>query len=859
MPCTFADYPISMLTPEYAGFIDHFHSWEDFEYADVWCYDNTGLLHLPLPSLPAPPPPEVGKMVWPTGMSRCSVFPCLIHSDQLDDIHTALGSGVCGPADLVMDDGTNTVTFSDLYLVAERPLSQIDGEGQVYLCLLVDKRWFLRKKTGSVASTPASWSSLLTTLASQLGIALTVDTIDADYGAPTDRWVLSEKPLSVLIDAVCNVISHRIVANLDGTYETQNYTTAAAASDAQTAALVWMAGGLLVDADTLRSAPASVKVVFRTAGSENLYTVVKTLSSLSVTGYGSATGVSNQQKTIYAELVYTGSNATACSNYAAQAATDYYLWRTVDADVTYPAATEWSPTGAEDRVEWKYQIDRILTRVVRPPFQRLVRGDVEAPAPFDQIGGGFVAGVTTTSCLLLEVVRSYGSCSPVPETQAIVLTWDAVDSRYESTSNFVYNGGNGAVNYTPTAPVGTLTIGGVSGYFLGSDLRGLLYSFGGSTLCSGTGCGSYFVVRISCYPCPTTDQSYTAPNQYVVPPDYSLGITQYVLGVTNTDPLNFVQFTVDAPETGGISQLTVDLTAPDGTVYQLVAEPASLTATTGQFILDPSASTTLASLTIAPPDAAYGIYQAVDDFSAYTGPKNGLWTLTVTNASGQQMTISSFVLTFGSPTTSLTITGSADPDTGSAPLSTDLSWTIGGTGSAQFVYVDWGDGSNVEFFATDDYPQSHTYAADGSYEIIVRVYDVNGAYAEDSVPVTVVTTVTIGCGTFAETLTATVAAGGGLCTLFDGQVATLTYNSGTGKWAGSIVSSGETLNFLLYCNGGGSGPSDMRLDVSCNSGISDTNNSPDGGATVHLMTFSGITQAGPCCSFGATLNVTVSD
>lgn len=387
MAATFCGFPLSLLTDDYRQFINQFHSFTDFSESDLWGYSGYGLSHLPLPSVPLPEPPRVGTLVWPTELTRCTYCHCLIHSTNLADIRTALGAGSAGPADLVLTDGTGNIRTFSLRLLCARPLSQITGNGQVFLCTLVDSRWYLRQRTGSIESVPASWGDLLNDLASQLGITLTVDSIDSDYGVPSDRWVFFDKPLSPVLDAVCTVIGHRLVANLDGTFSTQNYETAVDAAGLQTEALVKTAGGLLVQTDLVRSVAASVDVHFpKTVGGayqSDPHTVTVTLAVLAISEYGTATGVAGQVETINGEVVYDGTNSAAATAYAEQAATDYYRWQLVDLDLTYPAVTQWTPTGAEDRVEWSYQIGRVLTRVVRGPLQTLT-------------GGGFEAGPNST-------------------------------------------------------------------------------------------------------------------------------------------------------------------------------------------------------------------------------------------------------------------------------------------------------------------------------------------------------------------------------------------------------------------------------------------------------------------------------
>lgn len=378
MPASFAGQPIALMTGEYESFLTQYHSLSDYRTSDLWLWEADGIGHLPLPSLPESDPVKIGTLVWPTGLTRCAVFHCIVGSDQLAAIRTALTDGSAGPADLVLEDGNGGDLSVEMYLLAARPLSQIDGQTQAHLLTLVDERYYLRTRTGSIESTPASWADLLDSLATQLGITHTLDTVATDYGVPSDRWVVYGKPLTVLYDAACNAIGHRAVRGTDGTYVTVTATTATADADTQYDTLTPMAGGYMLAGDLARSVPAGVKVDFpQTTGGEFVaepYTDTVYLVDLALSGYGSAEGVADQVVSFVGELIYDGSNAAACTAYAEQVATDYYNWHLCDLDVTFPGIAEWTLTGAEDRVEWTYELDRISTRVVRPPLQVLTTG-----------------------------------------------------------------------------------------------------------------------------------------------------------------------------------------------------------------------------------------------------------------------------------------------------------------------------------------------------------------------------------------------------------------------------------------------------------------------------------------------------
>lgn len=157
--------------------------------------------------------------------------------------------------------------------------------------------------------------------------------------------------------------------------------------------------------------------------------------------------------------------------------------------------------------------------------------------------GSWLAGLESTDCLQLTVVSVSGKCSEIDPDQSIHLVWDAGDSRWEGTTDFVHDGGSGPVYFTDAAPA--LTIDGNSGRYLGADSEGLLFAFGKSPLCTeGTPatCNNSFVVRVKCGTC-TELPGWDGPGWYCVksPGDTGLGYRVELLeGDQYTDEIEIV-------------------------------------------------------------------------------------------------------------------------------------------------------------------------------------------------------------------------------------------------------------------------------------------------------------------------------
>lgn len=147
----------------------------------------------------------------------------------------AQGTGV-GQADIDEDDeeaiasGINVNAYtleSMMYMLPPRPLGETAGEFDgLYLVTLVDERywwqWLPVSLFVGVRQMPANttWPGIITQLAAQLGIFITIDAILPVYGVPepdSPLWINMENA-AVYLDAVANNIGRRVVRKLDGTY-----------------------------------------------------------------------------------------------------------------------------------------------------------------------------------------------------------------------------------------------------------------------------------------------------------------------------------------------------------------------------------------------------------------------------------------------------------------------------------------------------------------------------------------------------------------------------------------------------------------------------------------------------------------
>lgn len=359
----------------------------------------------------------------------------------------------------------------------------------------------------------------------------------------------------------------------------------------------------------------------------------------------------------------------------------------------------------------------------------------------------WIAGLTTDCCIKFEVVSVEEGCADVA-FQTLYLEWDS-DQDWVSDGDFYYSGSSGSVVFTRAAPVPELTIAGVSGYYLGTDNNGFLFAFGGASLCAagyGYGyadacCGANtFIVCVSCAEgCPDTEGAFAPDTLPVSLPAGQLTVIPVEVGpITNGTAPNLLQFQLDASGvTGGLSQFQVVLVAPNGEQFQLFNEPPSATAAQMQIFFDMTAAGTFQAVvdSLGP---VLGLFQAVEDYTDYTGNPNGIWQLQVTNDGDAAGELTQFQIVFGTPATNLAVTGSADPTSGDAPLDVEIDGAFDDAGNVPYLFsVDFDDGNGVQWFLPSALPLTHEFDTAGAYEVIITPYTGAGASGTDSVVVTV--------------------------------------------------------------------------------------------------------------------------
>lgn len=620
---SYAGITLPLATPELEEWLKRVHPQKTFIDWEGWNFDND-TEGLPTPPLPQQPPFQLGVLHWPTGASCPAWFHAVVTTSILNLIRSAVGDLVMTPKPLVMYDGRSDKEITaSMYLLPPRPLNQLGHESSdLWLITLTDQRFYWPWKRGVISSQPASWSALYASLATILGISLSVETVNSSYGSPSRKWIGYYRPTPAILDAVATQVGQRIVVELDGTVKTVNWVTAKLASQNYIADNDSpISGGQLDYEDIARYVPESVDVLFASGNSttgqffassnccSNIsapYVISKYLGilGLSASGYSDASGVADTNTVIFSDLVFDGTNTTAAANYATQAAQDWYGWRLQNPDIVYPGIEPWVPSGWEDYIEWTMQKleDQPFasTLVRREPWNDFPAGNWGAglvaqtttATGVTDVSCGWLAGLATGECLQLSFISAFGRCSTLDITQTTELTWASGNDKWCSSASAITYPGPGSPGqacfwFDDCTP--KFTIDGYCLMYMGCSDGGALFSGGSTSLCSGVSveCNNYLLAKLDCVQCCTSIDGWSGPAWYCVRnTEECIAYVAIINPYSITGVGNVVEFYLDAEliysytvPGGGFSYPGVILQRTDGTITERTGffDPTNMT------------------------------------------------------------------------------------------------------------------------------------------------------------------------------------------------------------------------------------------------------------------------------------------
>jgi hypothetical protein len=381
------------------------------------CWPGKNIQCLAFPQWPSRPPLRIGDYYYPTGLSRWSEIHLLVTETQVGVIQAACfshsgsaGTGsVAKPFVMRADAGPNAAfteiapgVTTNLYMLPPRTLSQVTGgkyDG-LYLLSLVDQRYFLHSPCSPLHPDDTwSWSSLITTLCTDIGISVSVPAISGAYGGPdfdSGFWANGED-VTLLLDAAAWNCGLVFVRNLNGTYRLVPIASETD-SDANRFSVLLAGGGMFDDLDSsdlVQNAeavlPQAVIVTFPRYLQHYGYLDVlhKTIpwhrsaypdvwqeqvNLADLTDFAAYKGNENIQvfrDTAKAFFVNVGdstpANQGALQTLARQIATDYLSHQIIGADEVYPAIRNFAPENIHDII-WTYRRGMASTRIQRKPW-----------------------------------------------------------------------------------------------------------------------------------------------------------------------------------------------------------------------------------------------------------------------------------------------------------------------------------------------------------------------------------------------------------------------------------------------------------------------------------------------------------
>lgn len=398
-----AGHYISPLVSKVADFIGQYLSPRDVLQFDPTAW-NHNLYHLAPSGSIQPPPISIGTLSWPTGASRFVTCYLLASDNDMEVLRPLLFTeDGPQPVTLIMNDATTTRSSTEtvgtpdptdnqitttVYALPARPLQRITGENGLWLLTLVDIRyfWWFRGADIVVDVGVDTYNTLISQIALALGVTITADTVNSNYGTPSNRFTNRRCPLPLLLDAVCFYSGLRISRGLDGTIYANTYNSDLSRSQSNTDSIGFesgdwkpLAGGEFDDGDITQSVPDTVQVISgRTDDgvySQAPYVTDTTLVSIGLAAYSGVTGFDGK-KVLTGDLVATYvsaslTNALAIDDYVEQLSKDWYLWQLGAQDRSFSKIVPWDPTALDGTVVWEHLSSDSKTRVMRDTFNQM--------------------------------------------------------------------------------------------------------------------------------------------------------------------------------------------------------------------------------------------------------------------------------------------------------------------------------------------------------------------------------------------------------------------------------------------------------------------------------------------------------
>ncbi len=374
-----------------------------------------------------PFPFQLNTWFYPTTCSRWSIFRGLVTSAMLKEMLSVTAGNTAqtfsiksipiSPESRTSSDSNYTIS-TNMYMLPSRSLGEMGGTFDgLHLVTLVDDRFRLQGTPTTLHITRGTtWATLLTQLATDLGITLTYSTISSVYGVPepdSQLWA-SQENAAVLLDAVANNLGRTVCRLMNGNYILRTAAESQAIVDTNRGSVVdvvrtiggdiFYSGTKLPTGDLFKNkaaiCPATLNLTFPKYVNGNdpvphfvnprnipphpsswfegsygdVHTIAIGIASggsyvSGVTGVGEHT-IQSTSKALYAtEAAATGNplNQSGLTALAMQVGVDHWSHLAARAlDETYPGLYNWTPEGLHDII-WTFSSHKrqVTTRVVK--------------------------------------------------------------------------------------------------------------------------------------------------------------------------------------------------------------------------------------------------------------------------------------------------------------------------------------------------------------------------------------------------------------------------------------------------------------------------------------------------------------
>ena len=402
---------------EAAEFLDRYQGIEDLLRLDFQPHksswqtnpvDVQSNIGLPLINWPDPPPLRVNQIYWPTGASRFAYGLFLATGEQVrkikalacDDkeiqtVRIIASTDSVAKVDSLFGETPRQATFYMHMLTPKRicgcqyvsgQTDPIDPDGilppgedatdyDLFLIPFVDSRyWWQHKTVDSPCASAGSWTDLISSIATGLGISIDSHTVPAAYttcGPHASAWARENHNAALLLDAAVSSVGGRFVAKYDQTYDIEFYADAFEALEINMEkAKDQLAGTTCVDYRTA-TLPESVDTLYAKSscgmkcgycdGGGCIEDYIKKSTDLdSLEGDVSNTCTkADTAKTFhvrgFADMACNCGSATANNNSLLQAihdqvVADWFNYNQYEYDFTFTGPLNWTPCGYDDHI-----------------------------------------------------------------------------------------------------------------------------------------------------------------------------------------------------------------------------------------------------------------------------------------------------------------------------------------------------------------------------------------------------------------------------------------------------------------------------------------------------------------------------